>query len=51
MTAINSNEPLAPSAWPCIDFVDEIDRRLAPSPNTVLMTWISVMSSVPWALM
>jgi hypothetical protein len=42
MTAINSSEPLAPSAWPCIDFVEEIDRRLGSSPNTVLMTLISV---------
>ena len=44
MTAINSSEPLAPSAWPCIDFIEEIDRRLASSPNTVLMALISVMS-------
>jgi len=54
MTAINSSEPLAPNAWPCIDFVEEIDRRLASSPNTSLITLISVMSlatvPVPWAL-
>jgi hypothetical protein len=55
MMAISSSEPLAPSACPCIDFVEEIDRRLAASPNTVLMTLISIRSlatvPVPWALM
>jgi hypothetical protein len=54
LTAFNSSEPLAPSAWPCIDFVEEIDSLLASSPNTVLMTLVSVMSlatvPVPWAL-
>src|SRR6516162_9916415 len=42
ITAINSSAPLAPSACPCIDFVDEIDIRFASLPNTVLMTLISM---------
>ena len=55
MTATSSIAPPAPSAWPCMDLVDDTASASACAPKTARMARVSVGSlasvPVPWALM